>query len=276
MVAGGARTHYVEAGDDGPVVVLVHGGGRGTSGEFGYQRLIPLLADRCRVYALDSVGGYGETDPAAPAAYGVLGRLRHLEAFIGALGLERVLVCGNSQGAWVAARYALDHPNNTRALLLIASATIASAMGLTVGDTDGIRAIRENDGSRSAMRHQLETLIHDRSFITEELVDQRLAAATRPGVAEAARAFQQENAKYTRDSEARPRYDLREALPRLTVPAAFVWGEEDRFAPVALGRQLEPMLPDIPFTCVPGAGHQVQTDRPDVVARLISELLERS
>jgi 2-hydroxy-6-oxonona-2,4-dienedioate hydrolase len=276
VTAGGVRTHYVQAGEAGPAVILCHGAGRGTSGEFGYRRLIPLLADRFRLYIPDSVGGFGETDPTAPITGGVLARLRHLESFIETLDLRDVIVGGNSQGAWVAARYAIDHADRVRALLLIASATIANAMGLSAPDSEGMRAVRENDGSREAMRRQLESVIHDRALVTDALIDERVAAARRPGVAEAAKAFQQENARYTKDATARPPYDLRADLPGLALPAAFVWGEEDRFAPVALGRQLEPLLPRVPFAYVPAAGHQVQTDRPEIVAEIVRSLEERA
>ena len=33
VMANGIRTHYTEAGDDGPVVILLHGGGPGSSTE---------------------------------------------------------------------------------------------------------------------------------------------------------------------------------------------------------------------------------------------------
>jgi pimeloyl-ACP methyl ester carboxylesterase len=51
----------------------------------------------------------------------------------------------------------------------------------------------------------------------------------------------------------------------------FVWGEEDRFAPVELGRQLEKLLPNIPFKYIPKAGHQVQNDQPEIVSNLMME-----
>jgi len=45
----------------------------------------------------------------------------------------------------------------------------------------------------------------------------------------------------------------------------FLWGEEERFAPVGLGRELEKLLPNIPRMYVPAAGHPVQNDQPELV-----------
>ena len=83
----------------------------GSSGEAGFAQLMPALAAKFQVYALDSVGGFGETDPYYPASEGVQSRVDQLEAFMDALCLEKAVVGGNSQGAWVAAKYALEHPD---------------------------------------------------------------------------------------------------------------------------------------------------------------------
>jgi pimeloyl-ACP methyl ester carboxylesterase len=71
IVANGVRTHYTEAGDNGPVVVALHGGGAGSSGDAGMGGLLPQLAPHFRVVAIDGVGGFGYTDAAAPAPEGM-------------------------------------------------------------------------------------------------------------------------------------------------------------------------------------------------------------
>src|SRR2546425_11991533 len=106
VMAGRILTHYVEVGDNGPAVVLCHGGGAGSSGEAGFGRVMPALAEHFQVYAVDSVGGYGWTDPYYPASEGVQSRVDQLEAFIDTLCLDKVHLSGNSQGSWVIAKYA--------------------------------------------------------------------------------------------------------------------------------------------------------------------------
>ena len=267
--AGRIRTHYSEAGDNGPPVVLCHGGGAGSSGEAGFGKIMPALGTKFQVYAIDSVGGYGDTDPYFPCTEGIQNRVDQLEAFIDTLCLDHVCLAGNSQGAWVVAKYTLEHPDRVRKLFLIASATITSAMGIKSPETEGMRALRAYDGSRESMRRMLEALIYDKSQITDELVELRNASANRPGAAQARKIFQEGTQRLTRDPNLWLKYEMQHTLPRLTLPAMFVWGEEDRFAPVELGRALEKLLPNIPFRYIPKAGHQVQNDQPEIVSQFM-------
>ena len=85
VMAGGIRTHYSEVGDNGPLIIALHGGGAGSSGAAGAGPLMQALPDEFRVVALDGVGGYGLTDPAAPSPYGLQSRVDHLEDFVDAL-----------------------------------------------------------------------------------------------------------------------------------------------------------------------------------------------
>lgn len=269
VMVGGIRTHYVETGHNGAPIVLCHGGAPGFSGEVGFGKIMPALGARFQVYALDSVGGYGYTDPYFPATEGAQSRVDHLDAFLNTLCLDKVYLAGNSQGAWVAARYALRHPDRVRKLFLIASGTIASAMGLDHRDTDGLRALRAYDGTHESIRTLLLTLLWDKSQITDALVDRHLESATRPGAVEGRRVFLKGMHRLTQDPNLRIHFQMIDTLPHMKTPAMFIWGEDDYFAPVVLGRQLEKVLPNIPSAYIPRAGHLVQNDQPELVSRMM-------
>ncbi|HLG68932.1 MAG TPA: alpha/beta hydrolase [Chloroflexota bacterium] len=272
VMAGHIKTHYVEAGANGPVVVLLHGGGPGSGGEAGFGRLIPYLAERYRVYAPDGVGGFGETDPSAPADQGTQSRVDQLEAFMDALCLDDACVAGNSQGAWVAAKYAIQHPERVRRLFLVASLTIGGAMGLQTPITEGLKALNSYDGTEASMRRVMEALVFDKSVVTDELIRMRNEAANRPGAAEARKAAEAGQKRLT--SELRIKFDMRHTLPNLPIPTMFAWGENDTFAPPELGRELQKLLPNIPFHFIPNAAHQAQTDQPEALARLMIQHFE--
>ena len=57
---------------------------------------------------------------------------------------------------------------------------------------------------------------------------------------------------------------------------AHVATKDDIFAPPSLGRELEALLPDIKFHWVKTAGHQVQTDQPEIVAEIVDNLIRRN
>src|SRR5262245_5295921 len=273
VMAGRIRTRYSEFGNNGPAVVLCPGGGPGSSGEAGFGQLMPTLATKFQIYAPDSVGGFGETDPYYPASEGIQSRVDQLEAFMDTLCIDNAAVGGNSQGAWVAAKYALEHPDRVDKLVLIASNTIAGAMGLETPMTAGMKAIRAYNGTEASMRAFLQTIVWNKSLITDELVRLRNDCANRPGAEEARRVFQEGQQRFTKDPNLRLKYDMRNTLPKLTIPAICIWGEDDQFAPVELGRQLEKMLPNIKFHYVAKAGHQVQNDQPTIVSKLMMDFL---
>ena len=148
-------------------------------------RLMRALPPQFRVIAVDSVGGFGETDPRAAAPYGLLSRAEHLTAFIDVIGLERFTLLGNSQGAWVAARTALTRPDRVERLIYISSRTLCMAMGFGMSEEEAnlpsISSILKFDGTRENVRRTLEYLVVDKSLVTDELVEKRFASVSRPG-----------------------------------------------------------------------------------------------
>lgn len=275
VMAGGVRTHYSESGGDGETIVALHGGGAGSSGLAGAGSLMEALPDTLRTIALDSVGGFGLTDPKVPYEYGLQSRVDHLEAFLDALCIDRVTLVGNSQGAWAAVKYALLHPERVQRLILIGSATIATALGVPEEHSPGLQVLRGYDGTREGMKTLLEMLAFNHDKITDELIDIRYETARRPGVMEAYKAAVQSNRKLQTDELLRFQFDLRDSLPLLTtkIPTIFIWGNDDKFALPSVGKQVQERLPNVPFFWVDQAGHQVQTDQPEQTAKIIRDFL---
>jgi len=275
VMVNGIKTHYTESASNGPVILGMHGGGHGSSGEAGLGRLFELLGDRYRVIGLDSVGAYGQTDP-VPLRYGLQSRVDHAAAFADTLCLDHFSIMGNSQGAWAAARYAITHPDRVDNVVLLSSLTIGAALGIPLPQTEGMKLLQSYDGTREAMLRLMQGLCARPEVITDDLVDLRQAAATRPGAMEAFGASDKSIAAVRSSPVLFADFDMRVTLPALSklIPTVFIWGESDIFAPPALGRQLEGMLPDVKFHWLENAGHQAQTDQPEKVAAIIDALIK--
>jgi pimeloyl-ACP methyl ester carboxylesterase len=276
VMAGGVKTHYSETGDDGPVLVAMHGGGAGSSGAAGMGLVMPILGQHFRVVAPDSIGGFGQTDPNAPAPYGLISRAEHTADFIEALCLDKVSIIGNSQGAWSAIHYAMMHPDRVEKLIIVSSVTIATSMGIKQEPNAAMKALMGYDGTREGMRALLESLIIDRARITDELIDTRQAAATRPGAFEAFQRFAKAIDYVRSDPVLSRQTRWEEALPVLTsqIPTLLLWGTADTFAVPETGKKLAAALPAARMEWVEGAGHQVQTDAPEAAARIIKDFLD--
>jgi pimeloyl-ACP methyl ester carboxylesterase len=275
-MANGVKTHYWESGNAGPVIVGLHGGGAGSSGMAGMGPILERLGDAYRVIAPDSIGGFGLTDPYAKSPLGLISRVHHTADFIDALCLDKMTLIGNSQGAWTAAQYAILNPERVEKLVLISSLTIATSLGIKQRPTDAGRALQEYDGSREGMVRILQALIIDPKRITDKLIDDRQAAATRPGALESFRSFGKNNAKLRENPIYALQNDMTKSLPTLTknIPTIFIWGDSDTFALPETGREIEKRLPDAKFHWVPKAGHQVQTDDPDETAKIVRAFLQ--
>lgn len=257
---GNVRTHYLQAGSGDPLI-LVHGAGPGASSWSGWRQTLPALAEHFRVYAIDTLG-FGLTEKPTDILYNDQASVNHLAGFIDKLCLSNVRLCGNSRGAYIAAKCMLDHPGMVQALLMISSGSIANAMGVerTPDQEGGMKVLHSFDGSHESMRRFLEVIVNDHSKITDELVAERVAMAALPGHDFAQKSQREFRARLKADPNERQRFDIRHRLPMATVPMMMVWGAKDSFAPAEFSGRLQKMLPNVEFVVLENSGHQAQND----------------
>lgn len=220
----------------------------------------------------------GFTDVSRPAwpVRGYASLLDHVCDFVDALGFDQVGLIGHSQGSYVAAEYALARPEQTRGMVLLASGTICSAMGIAHTDAAGLADRLTYDGTLDGMRNFLASVgLGDRPDLAW-MAERRHAADSRPGAGAARAAFEDARRAMEVDLEALARFSLRDRLPALRVPTQFLWGRDDVIAPYPMGQALAQLLPGIPFEFLDGCGHYAQYDRPDEVIRSAVELFGAS
>lgn len=260
VMVNGIRTHFVEAGSGMPLV-LVHGAGPGASASSGWRETLPFLSRHFHVYAIDTLG-FGYTDKPTDIVYTDQASVDHLAGFIDVLCLDKVLLCGNSRGAYITAKYAVDHPERVLRLAMVSSGSIAAAMGLErrPDQMGGMRALEEFDGSRESMRKFMQIIVADWSKITDELIDSRMKIAALPGHDYARKSQSAFRKSLKSNPNEHQRFDLRHRLPRLTLPMLMVWGAKDSFAPADFSDELARMLPNIRFVKLENSGHQAQND----------------
>jgi len=64
-------------------------------------------------------------------------------------------------------------------------------------------------------------------------------------------------------------------LKDIVAPTAIMWGAEDPFLPVAIGRRLNSEIRGSTLTVVPDVRHFVPEEAPEKVADVLTELLAR-
>lgn len=116
----GVRTRYYDYGQGEPVV-LVHGGGRGTtSSANNWSRNIRGLAARFRVIAVDKSAAGMTGNPHDDADLGPAGEVRHMYRFIQTMKLGPAHLVGHSSGGALVFYLAVEHPEVIKTLTIVA------------------------------------------------------------------------------------------------------------------------------------------------------------
>lgn len=261
VTAGGIATHYHEAGQGDPVILL-HGSGPGVSAWANWQHTMPALAASMRVVAFDLVG-YGATVRPVDVRYSLRSWTDHVWAFLDALGLDRVSVVGNSLGGRLALQMAEDDSARLRRMVLMGS----PGVGMTV--TEGLQALRGYEPSPENMRALLTRYFAvDTSIITDELVRVRYEASAAPGAHEAYRSMFFDPRHAGNDLAI-----TADQVRSVTVPTLLVHGREDKVVPAEVSWTMVNLLPDADLHVFARCGHWTQIERAGEFNALVASFL---
>jgi 2-hydroxy-6-oxonona-2,4-dienedioate hydrolase len=273
-LTNGARAHYVTAGESGPPVILLHGGIEGSSGQAGFRFLIPFLAEHgFRVYAPDRPGfGLADTRPEYWPTRGFVSWSQFVKDFADALCLERFFLSGNSHGAQTAVYFAVNNPERVIRMPLIGTAGFTAAMGVDPSRMRPTIRLPRYEYTEESMRDMLATVVYKKQTLSDDLVKMRVRhAELHKESLKAARQFMREHAN---DPDYQQQIHLKGRLDKLSIPMIYLFGKQDTFAGVENAYLQEEALPNIQFFYLDDAGHQVQTDQPEIVHQVFLEFLK--
>ncbi|MHA6739138.1 alpha/beta fold hydrolase [Rhodococcus erythropolis] len=257
---GGKDIFYAEAGQ-GPVVVLLHGGGPGASGVSNYSRNIDALASSYRVIIPDLPGygrsskGIDQTDPFGYLADAIRGLLDEL-------GIDKAHFVGNSYGGACALRLALDTPNRVDRMVLMGPGGIGTTRGLP---TPGLNSLLSYYGGDGPTRDKLETfirqfLVFDGAGVPNAVIDERFQASIDPEVV-ADPPLRRPSGREALKTLWRMDFTRDKRLASLTTPTLVVWGKADKVNKPSGGPMLAKTMPNCDLLQVANAGHWVQWER---------------
>jgi 4,5:9,10-diseco-3-hydroxy-5,9,17-trioxoandrosta-1(10),2-diene-4-oate hydrolase len=275
--AGGMRLHYHEAGPgDGQrgatPVVMLHGGGPGASAWSNFGTNLPVFAERFRTLLVDQPGFGKSARPPVTGGYFTFSA-NALAALLTGLGIERVHLIGNSLGGGTAVRFALEYPERAGRLVLMGPGGLS--LNLFAPDpTEGVKRLMEFSAPPGPSREKLEaflrTLVFDQRLVTDELIDERFAAASDPGALAAMAAM---GASFLSPAHAEEAFLWREAY-RLRQRVLVVWGREDRVNPLDGALVALKTIRRCQLHVFGGCGHWAQLEKFDEFNRLVISFLE--
>lgn len=251
--ADGIRTRYLHAGRPGlEPLVLLHGtGGHAET----YSRNLLEHGEHFDTWAIDMVG-HGWTDKPR-RDYEIVAYVDHLRAVIDRLGFRRIRLSGESLGGWVAARFALAHPDRVERLVL-------NTTGGATLDFEVMQRIKTltmaavKDATWETVKKRLEWLMADPATVTDDLVACRQAIYRQPGMVEA-----MERILCLQEEDIRRRNNLTEAeWSAIAAPTLVLWTDKDPTAAVAVGQKIASLIPNAEFALMKACGHWPQFEDP--------------
>jgi pimeloyl-ACP methyl ester carboxylesterase len=250
-----------EVSGEGPPVILVHGT---PTRSYLWRDVIPALGEHRSVYVYD-LPGYGESEKREGQEVSIAAQARVLGELIEAWGLEGPAIAGHDIGGGIVLRAHL--------LEGVAFERIAVLDGVVLGPW-----LSEPKSSTWHVREHAEAY----ETMPDHLFGAFLAAylgETNSGLGEEAFEFylapwlgEEGRRAFVRQALQFEEWHTGELAPRLgsvEVPVLVVWGEEDGWLDPSQAPRLREEIPGSELEFIRKAGHFVQEDAPDQVARAL-------
>ena len=267
---------YQKQGDRGIPVILIHGFGAGT---FHWRKNLPDLAENAQVYAIDLLG-FGKSDKPSPnieANYTFETWGQQILDFCREVVGGPALLIGNSIGCIAAMQAAVDGPEWVKGVALLncslrllhdrkrATQPFYKQFAPLLQNVLQYKPIGNWFFNQIAQPKTVKKVLlqaYKRSeAVTDELVNYLLEPAQDPKAADVFLAF-------TAYSQGPLPEDL---FPKLQCPAIVLWGTEDPWEPIVLGREFAQYPMVTKFIELPGLGHCPQDEAPEIVNPILND-----
>lgn len=256
--AGGVMTHYIEAGEGFPLVLL-HSGEFGGCCELSWERNIDALSRHFRVVAPDWAG-FGKTEKIFSFDDIYSYRVDHITAFLHTLGIGRAHFMGNSMGGTVL----LSTMARRDCPWQVERAVVVSGGG-EVPENEARAILNSYDGSREHMRRIVEVMFKNPAVYGDEAyIDRRHELSRAPGAWECTAAARFRAPWRERGAFAPPKPDY----SGINCPVLLVTGGQDPLRAPGFGPKLQLEIPGSQLHVFENAGHCPHIDEAEAFNKI--------
>lgn len=259
--------HYRDEGPrtDSVPLVLLHGTG---SSLFTWDAWARSLKENHRVIRLD-LPAFGLTGPHPDGVYTLDFYVDFLHDFLQKVGVDRLVLAGNSLGGEITWRYALRYPDEVQKMILIGAAGYPTKsknvpLPLVVLRLPVVREVLKKNTPEEVIRKSLHYLYADTTRVTDSLVVLYSDMTRREGNREA----------LTDRMESIGEEGPWQQLPTIQIPTLLLWGQQDQLIPLSYGRRFDKDLPNSTLVVVPNAGHMPMEEVPQATLLAVREFLD--
>ena len=265
---GGMDTYFERYGSGPPLILIPPGGSHTSTWRFN----IGALSRSHEVWTLD-LPGSGYTEKPSTFPYTHRSYAEFIRDFMTVMGIPKAVVAGQSLGGTVALEFALEFPDRTAGLVLIA------AGGYPRGELPGALNLLAFRPASAILMSFSSYPFGVRSFFPYLYHDPAPFARDKALIAEIRDINRTPNA---RDAfywmQRGLNFDF--ALPDVTriksvaAPALIVWGRKDRVVDVRKAERFKQDIAGSQLVVIDDAGHMVHEEKPEAVNHAITSFLD--
>ena len=264
----GSRIHYRDEGDlYKPAIILLHGF---NGSLFNFERMVPLLSKEFRLISID-LPGFGLTGAIPSMDYSTQNSILVINELTKHLGVEEFSIAGNSMGGGIAWRYALENPEKTQSLILLASSGIySSEERLQIEESEREsplvwKLMRSNFVSyflslytpKFFATQGLKTSVYDPNLATDEIANQFHELTLMQGSREAILS------RFSKQNYSNEKPDI---LKKIQAPTLIIHGREDNIISFKSSINLDQYIQNSQLIIYPKIGHLPMYETPARVA----------
>lgn len=263
VTVNGLRIHYLEWGaPDKQPLIMLHGIGRVAH---TFDHIAPHFSSKYHVMAVD-MRGHGDSDWDPKGAYLVEDYVKDIEGLAQQLGLQNIVIWGNSTGGRVAQVFAGLHPE-----------LVAAVVSEDVGPE------RPNQVAESVTRQLKQE--DEKGWASEDELLSQLKSSNSRTPEEILRAYAHYGSKRRTDGRIIWKRDpaigngfvpteLWRFVRAIKSPIIYIVGGRSTIVPIATQAELKKVLPQVEIVTIPGAGHYPSEENPAEFLKIVDAFLK--
>jgi pimeloyl-ACP methyl ester carboxylesterase len=179
---------------------------------------------------------------------------QYVNSFIDHLELTDVILLGNSLGGHIGLLVSLLFPEKIKGLIITGSS------GLYENSMGESYPKRED---RGYMTRKCQEVFYDPKVATDEIVDEVFETVN----------DRKKLIKILAIAKSAIRHNMAKDLPKIQVPTAIIWGENDIVTPPDVGHDFNRLLPNSNLYWIENCGHAPMMEHPDLFNDLMVKWL---
>ena len=244
--------------------MLLHG--LGSSLDTWRRNVQPLADAGYRVLAPD-LPGHSDSDKPVSLDYAPLAAVDITSRLLDALGVQKASLVGNSAGGLVATMFALEHPERTGRLALVAPGGLGRQISWF------LRSMSVPSIGKFLYHPWTYHLMGINKRVFPEPSSVPVGVARIHALPGSMRATLRSLRSSINLKGVRPEWQVLDRLPQLAAPLMWLWGEQDNIIPVSHSILIKNAIPQSLVPTLPQCGHWPHMEKADEFNNLLTRFL---